>query len=1104
MNRSAAFRMSRLPAPSRGPFIRRPRFATYGLRAAVVLTALSPAAAPPLSAQQSSGVDPAFLSALSYRNVGPHRGGRVTAVAGVPDEPFVFYMGNTGGGVWKTDDAGETWVNITDGQFEVGTVGAIAVAPSDRNVIYVGTGSAEPRGNTSPGIGMYRSTDAGRTWTHIGLRHAGQIGQIRIDPNDPDRAYVAALGSLFGRNEERGVFRTEDGGKHWKRVLYVNDSTGVVDLDLDPRNPRILFATAWRAQRLPWSMISGSLDGGIYRSKDGGDTWKKLTQGLPHGLFGKAGVAISPANPDRVWAVIEAGDEQGGVYRSDDGGDHWRRLTAEKQLYHRPWYYMRITADPQDENTVWIDNVILNRSVDGGRTWTPVPTVPHGDSHRVWINPKHPEIMIEGDDGGATVSLNGGRTWSTQRNQPTAELYRVAVDNQFPYRLYGAQQDNSTVSVPSRVSPGVISDFEQEYQVGGCESGHVAVDPRDPNIVYAGCFGGSITRFDRRTGQQREIIPYPQNQMAQRVGDLKYRFQWNAPIRISPHDPDVLYHMSNHVHRSRNGGQSWEVISPDLTTNNPEHQGYAGGPITHDGTGVEVYGTIFAFEESPYEAGVLWAGSDDGLIHVSRDDGATWTNVTPRGFPEGVTVNAIDISPHAPGRVFVAAYRYRRADLHPYIFRTDDYGASWTLLTDGTNGIPADHFTRVVREDPERRGLLYAGTEFGVYVSFDDGRHWQPLQRNLPVTPVTDIQVHEGDLVLSTQGRSFWILDDVTPLRTLTTDVTAEPAHLFPPRDAYRAFFGGGSPGAGPTGRRAQNPPDGVMLTYSLGRDEEGPVTLTITDARGDTAKVFSSEKTAGPDLGAFAALAELFGMGGGGARLSTHRGMHRVAWELRYPAPTLPKGTVLFGTISPPPAPPGRYTATLEVGGVSMSRDFKVVADPRERLAQAEFERQFRFLQDLGEMIDGLADRTADLRSVRGQVESLAGLADDAGLAPDDVARVRSAADSLRGELTAVEEDVLQTKSHSFYDPLDYPGKLVSQLAYLYNVVAGGFGGVVDAPPTDQAVARKEELRGEVRGVLTRLQTIFDRDLTSFNGLIRSLGMDPVVVKKRESKVIS
>ncbi|HSM04167.1 MAG TPA: hypothetical protein VK858_06085 [Longimicrobiales bacterium] len=1052
--------------------------------------------ATPSAAQDAApAVAPEYLSAQTWRSVGPFRGGRVTAVAGVPQKPFTFYMGAVGGGVWQSDDAGESWRNVTDGQFDVGGVGAIAVAPSDPNVIYVGTGSAEPRGNVSPGRGMYRSTDAGKTWAQIGLREAGQIGRIQIHPDDPDHLWVAALGNLFGPNEERGVFRSRDGGDSWEKVLFVNDSTGVVDIALDPSNPRILLATAWRARRLPWSMISGSSEGGLFRSKDGGDTWQRLSAGLPQGLWGKAGVTISPANPSRVWVLVEAEGETGGMYRSDNGGDSFRQVSSDRGIRSRPWYYMRVTADPRDENTIYVNNVLFYRSVDGGSSYVPIPTVPHPDSHALWINPDDPRIMIEGDDGGATVTLNGGRTWSTQRNQPTAELYRVTVDDRFPYRIYGAQQDNTTISVPSVIPGTVVSDTELEYQVGGCESGHIAVDPRNPDVAYAGCYGGTISRFDRGTGEFRDIMPWPQNQLGARTGDLRYRFQWNAPIRISPHDPDVLYHVSNHVHRSTDAGQSWETVSPDLTTSDPLHQDFPGGPITRDGTGVEVYGTIFAFEESPVEPGVLWAGSDDGLIHVSRDDGATWTDVTPEGLPEGATVNSIDPSAHAGGRVHVAAYNYRMNDFRPSIWRSDDYGSSWDLLTDG-NGIPEDDISRVVREDPRRRGLLYAGTEFGIYVSFDDGSRWQSLQRNLPVTPVTDIQVHENDLVVSTQGRSFWIMDDVTPLHALA-DAPADPDGpvLLQPETAIRAFWGGGIALGG--GDRGQNPPEGAILHYRLPEDVEGPVTLTITDARGDTARSFSSEQSTGPDLGAFAALAELFGLGGGGNLLATTRGVHRVVWDLRYPAPSLPQGTVIFGTLGAPPAVPGDYTVTLEAGGVTRTRTLSVAPDPRSGTSAADYVAQAEFLDEVGAMIETLAEGTDALRSVREQAQGITALAGEAGLSEAEVEQVRAAADSLAVVLGGIEEDILQTDNRSFYDPLRNPGKLAAELAYVYNHAGGGLGGPINDRPTDQAVERREELRREVDGVDRRLEQAFEQELAALNDLLRSLGLGPVVVRQ-------
>ena len=600
---------------------RRSRPLALALTAALVAVAVFGVDPSPAQAQDDPNVvvDPAHLHGLSYRMVGPYRGGRSTAYDGVPSSPHTFYMGSTGGGVWRTEDAGTSWTNLTDGQIAAGGIGAVAVAPSDENVIYVGTGSACLRGNVSPGIGAYRSTDRGATWDFIGLPDAGQIGRIIVHPDEPDTAWVAALGNAFGPNEDRGVFKTTDGGTTWRKVLYINERTGVVDLSMDSTNPRVLYAGAWAGERKPWTMLSGSEAGGIYKSTDGGETWNRLEGGLPGGLVGKTAVQVSPANPNRVYALVE--HEKGGLYRSDDAGASWRLINDDHSLWERPWYYMHITPDPQDENTLWISNVLLQKSVDGGASFLPIGQV-HPDNHGVWVNPHDSDIVLNVNDGGAAVSLSGGSSWSTLRNQPTAELYRVAVDHQFPYRLYGSQQDNTTISVPSRLPVGMVSDFQDEFQFGGCESGHMAVDPRDPNIVYAGCYGGTITRYDRRTGQSRDIIAWPQLQLAQAREDLKYRFQWNAPIRISPHDNSILYHAAQKILRSDNEGQSWTEISPDLSTNDPEHQGYAGGPITRDGTGVEIYGTVFALEESPLTAGTLWAGTDDGRMHVSRDSGS--------------------------------------------------------------------------------------------------------------------------------------------------------------------------------------------------------------------------------------------------------------------------------------------------------------------------------------------------------------------------------------------------------------------------------------------------------------------------------------------------
>ncbi|MFH1572701.1 MAG: glycosyl hydrolase, partial [Acidobacteriota bacterium] len=724
-------------------------------------------------------VNPSLYEGLRYRLLDFGRGGRSTAVAGVSSDPLTYYAGYTGGGVWKTQDAGQTWTSVSDDHFEAGSIGAITVADSDPNVIYVGTGSACPRGNISPGIGVYKSTDAGKTWRHIGLRESGQIGRIQVHPKDHDLVYVAALGHIFGSNAERGVFRSKDGGRTWEKVLFVSNKTGAVDISLDANNPRVIYAAMWTVVRKPWTIDSGSEESGLYQSTDGGDTWSKLGGGLPSGVVGRIAVSASPARPDRVWALVEAPEDRGGIFRTEDGGKTWRKINGERRFLQRAWYYIHIYADPKSPETVYVLNTGFYKSSDGGRTFQSY-RVPHGDNHDLWINPHDPQKMINANDGGANVSFNGAQSWTGQMNQPTAEFYRITADNRFPYRVYGAQQDNSTASVSSRGS----GDF---YDVGGGESGHIAVDPRNPDIVYAGSYGGTITRTDVGTGLSRSIMAYPESATGQRAADMKYRFQWNAPIRISPHDPDVVYHCSQFVHRSRDAGLSWEIISPDLTRNDKSKQDYSGNPITHDNTGVEVFGTVFALEESPRVAGLLWAGSDDGPMHLSRDNGKTWKNVSPTNIPPFGTVNMIDLSAHDPGRAFIAVHKYREDDFKPYVFRTNNYGESWDLLTDGRNGIPANHFVRVVREDPDRKGLLYAGTEFGMYISFDDGAHWQKFQLNLPVTPITDLMVYRKDLLVATQGRSFWILDDLSPLHQINKDTAAAKVHLFAPRAAYRA-----------------------------------------------------------------------------------------------------------------------------------------------------------------------------------------------------------------------------------------------------------------------------------------------------------------------------
>jgi photosystem II stability/assembly factor-like uncharacterized protein len=1018
-------------------------------------------------------VAPDTLQALKYRPVGPYRGGRVTAVSGTPKDIFTYFMGTTGGGVWKTSDAGQTWNNISDGFIKVGSIGAIAVAPSDLNVIYVGTGSACPRGNISPGDGVYKSTDGGKTWVHQGLDDAGLIARIRVHPDNPELVYVSVLGNIFGASEDRGIFRSEDGGQNWEKVLFVNDRTGSCDLDLDLNNPRILYAAMWQAERKPWTLIDGGPDGGVFKTVDGGDTWDRLEVDLPDGVQGRIGVSVSPVQPERVWVIVEAKEEEkGGVYRSDDGGESFTRINREHKLRTRAWYYNHIFADSQDPETVYIANAGFYKSIDGGKTFDRIPT-PHGDNHDLWINPSNNRIMIEGNDGGANVTFNGGETWSTILNQPTAEFYRVTVDNGFPYRLYGAQQDNSTISVPSR-SPGGITPKEHWFEVGGGESGHIAVDPRNRDLIYAGNYIGQITRKDRKRSHVRDIVAYPQMHDGVAPRDIRYRFQWNAPIRISPHDPDVLYHCSQYVHRSTDAGHSWEVISPDLTTNNDDYHNLPGGPIQHDHTGVELYTTIFAFEESPERKGELWAGSDDGLVHLSLDSGKTWENVTPAEMPEEGTVNTIEISAHARGRVYMAVYRYRRNDFRPYVFRTDNYGKSWTLLTDGNNGIPENHFVRVVREDPDRKGLLYAGTEFGMYISFDDGSHWQSLQLNLPATPITDLAVHQQDLVVATQGRSFWILDNLTPLHQISPDTVAGDAFLYQPRPAYRTQA---------RGFRMESAPEpfeyGAEIYFHLSEEKlEQAVKIEIRDGEGDLIRTIKSEKSEDEEAEKDNSDEQEF---------ETEAGLNRVVWDLTYPSPDLLENSFMsLSNTRGPKAPPGQYQVELRIGEWSQIRDLAVKKDPRWEWSDEDLRSQFELVMAIRDKLVESHDSVRKIRSIREQTKQITERAIEAG---HDQA-IKDRFEALNEGLTEIEEALIQTRSESRQDPINYPPKLDNQLAYLYSVVNSQ-----DALPTAGSYERFDDLKAELAGYVDELNGLIQRDLADFNRLLDTNGIGHIIL---------
>lgn len=1052
------------------------------MRPLVALPALLPALlsaslSAPLSAQPRPAVtvDTALYAGLTYRMIGPFRGGRSTAVTGVAGQPHLYYMGSTGGGVWKTDDAGTRWTNLSDGFFG-GSIGAIDVADSDPNVLYVGTGSADIRGNASQGRGVWKSTDAGRSWAFTGLPESGAIRRLAIHPTNPDVVWLAALGHPFGRNAERGIFRTKDGGKTWDKVLFLNDSTGASDVVVNPANPRILYAAMWRAERKPWTMISGSREGGVYKSTDGGDSWSKLGGGLPSGLTGKIGLTVSPANPDRLWAIIEA-EPEGGVYRSDDAGKTWTRTNSENSLRQRAWYYTRIEADPQDDNTVYALNTGLYRSVDGGKTFTPID-VPHGDTHDLWINPANPRLMVLGDDGGAVVSLTHGRSWSSMNAQPTAEFYDVAVDNGFPYRVYSAQQDNTSISIPAWSGPNVLHPMNEWRYASGCETGPVALHPDRPEVVWGGCYGGAINRWDQATDDRRNMVAYPQLQLGQAAKDLKYRFQWVAPIVVSRHDPNVVYHGAQLVLRSRDGGMTWEEISPDLTTNTRAHQEASGAPINNDITGVEIYNTIFAIAEDPKDARTLWAGTDDGRLHITRDGGRSWQEITPPGMPALGTVENIDLSAHQDGRAWVAVQKFRLDDPRPYIFRTDDYGRSWRQVT---AGLPAASPVRAVREDPVKDGLAYAGTEHGLFVTFDGGTSWQSLQLNLPVTPVADLRVHRNDLVVATQGRSLWILDDLTPLHQAATVARTAAAHLYKPRDAYRVQVGGG--GAGGVEHAPDPLPNGALIHGFLRQAATAEVTLEVVDGRGRVVRAFTSDT-------AKARQRQL-------PPLPTKAGMFRVTWDLTYAGPTPVKGQVVWGYSGGVKAPPGEYTVRLTANGVTMAHAFRLLADPRlTTLTQADYEEQFRLGSAIRDSINVVQQALETIRAVREQAQRAVEQA--ARISQEGV--VRPAVDSLTGKLGGVELEFSQVKSQSGQDPIRFAGKLDNQLMELYGFVTGSDGYIAGGPkgrPAPAAAARLNDLGKELAPVSGRLRTILERDVAALNELLKRLGLGGIVLPR-------
>ncbi len=1021
----------------------------------------------PVLAQSVSEAD---LNAVAFRELGPFRGGRVTAVDGVPEEPFTFYFGSTGGGVWKTTSGGQAWENITDGWLDVGSIGAVEVADADARIIYVGTGSSAIRGNVSVGRGVWRSSDRGDTWEFKGLKDVGQIGRIRTHPRNADIVWLAATGNPFGRNPERGVFKSIDGGSTWQRTLFDSDSVGAIDLALHPSDPDILYAALWRGERKPWTMISGARVGGVYRSEDGGSTWTKLAGGLPGtgddegGLIGKIGLATSTAAPDRVWAMIEAPDPKAGLYRSDDRGESWTLVNDAYGPRSRPWYYMHIHAHPSDPNIIWALNSGLFRSRDAGETFQRV-AMPHSDHHDMWINPVDPRIILEGNDGGVTVSFDDGEHWSTQLNQPTAEFYNVALDDAFPYRVYGSQQDNSTISVPT-ASTGSGITLQHWRSHGGCETGPVVPRPDTADVVYGGCFGGRFARADAATEQFRQIRPYPQAQDAMPESGLRFRVQWNFPVELSPHDPLTMYYGSNVVHRSRSEGQRWEVISPDLTTNDTARFELAGGPINPDVTGVEIWSALLAIQESPHTPGEIWTGSNDGRVHLTQDGGGSWTDITPPDLPSPSTVNRIHLSSHQAGKAYVVAYRYRLDDWQPYVYRTLDHGVHWERIADGTRGVPADWPTRALIEDPVREGLLFLGTEFGLFMSFDDGTSWRPLQKNLPRSPVTDLAIQErwGDLAIATQGRGFWVLDDLTLLRGLDPDA-AEPT-LFEPRGAFRSTW---QSGEGHYARdhvygamisrdmKAQNAPEGAVIYYRLPADASD-VRLDIVEGPG----VGSGEEGLVRTIDG----------------LSTDVGTHRLVWNLRYPGPG--------GRGRGPRAVPGPYRLRLHVDGRVQEAELDVLKDRRlVDITLADLQAQFDFLVRAGTRMEELEGALETIRSVRTSVDrTMEGLTETRS---DErwFEGAEERSQTVRTGLQQVADLLVQTEGGGW----DREAKLRRQLSFILGESQTQRGEHTDARPTDGWVERLGDVEAELNAAILELERVLEEDLAELNRFLDANG---------------
>ena len=1031
-----------------------------------VLALAACAAAQPYNEQQFKG--------MQWRGIGPYRGGRVLAVTGVVGNPFTYYFGSVSGGVWRTNNGGVSWEPISD-KSVMSSIGAIAVAESNPNVIYVGTGESCLRGNISYGDGMYKTTDGGKTWIHIGLKDSQHIARLWIDPRNPDHVLVAAMGHAYGPNTERGVFRTNDGGKTWDKVLYKDENTGAIDISVDPHNPNVVFAALYQIRRSPWSLDSGGPGSGLYRSTDGGSTWKHLEgDGLPEGVLGRIGVSVSGADSNRVYALIES--KESGLYRSDDGGTNWTRANDDQRLTQRAWYFTHIFADPKSADTVYMLNTGAFRSSDGGKTLSLLPA-PHGDHHGLWIDPQNPERMINSNDGGANITVDGGKTWSTQYNQPTAQFYHVAADNRFLYHVYGAQQDNSTIDIATRTDDGYIG-RQHWTDAGGGESGYIQPNPDDPDIVYAGADGGPITRLDRRTYQYLDITVWPEDNAGHGAGDLKYRLGWTQPILVSPHDSHVLYTSAERVFKTTNEGKSWTAISPDLTRNDKSKQASSGGPLTKDNTSVEYYDTVFTIAESPMQKDLLWAGTDDGLIHVSRDGGKNWANVTPKGIPEWSLVSIIEASPHDAGTAYAAIDTHKLDDFRPLIYKTADFGKTWTKIV---NGIPDGSYTHAVREDPVRKGLLYAGTETGIYVSFDDGANWQSLQLNLPNSPVHDLIVKNDDLVVATHGRAFWILDDVTPLRA-TTAQAAKEAVLFKPRVTYRMHWPDSYEKRQPVG---ENAPNGAILYYYLPAAPKGVVSLDILDNGGKLVRHLSNEEKkeaeTPPEWPDQTPPAE---------KIPAVAGLNRFIWDLRGEGPKpLPGEPGAEFRNRGEMVPPGSYQVRLTAEGKSYTASIELKTDARVKVSDADMQKQFDLERKITAEISEIHDVAQKMREVRTQTRALnKRFADDPRFA-----QFLAAARDFDKKSNDVESQLIQVNAKSSESNLNYPVLIDERLHGLIGSLDS------DAAPTAQQQEVFDSLEKEAQPLLAQAHELLTKDVAALNDMVTKLNVPVIYLEEKK-----